>query len=49
MCAQGAVMTLMLNATTPSNQINDYSGFDVPLCMTQNIYDNIGSTVGRQQ
>ena len=41
MRAQGAVMTLMLNAT-PSNQTNDYSGLDV-LCMPQNIYDNIGS------
>ena len=27
-----------LNAT-PSNQDNDYSDLDVPLCMSQNIYD----------
>jgi hypothetical protein len=43
MCAQGAVMTLMLNATTTSNQNNDHSGLDVPRCMPQNIYDNLGS------
>ncbi|KFZ13597.1 hypothetical protein V501_03633 [Pseudogymnoascus sp. VKM F-4519 (FW-2642)] len=41
MRAQGAVMTLMLNAT-PSNHSNDYSGLDV-LCMPQNIYDNVGN------
>ena len=43
MCAQGALMTLMLNATNPSNQNNDYSGLGVPNCMPQYIYDNIGS------
>lgn len=35
--------TLILDATTLSNQISDYSDLDVPLCMPQNIYDNIGS------
>ena len=41
MCAQEAVMTLMLNAT-PSNQRSDHSGLDVPLRKPR-IYDNIGS------
>lgn len=43
MCSEGAVMTLMLSATTLSNQNSDYSGLDIPLRMLQNICDNIGS------